>query len=733
MNDFEQPSVKTRLSPRSFPQTAHHLRWTMLCTVFLVTGLGCDGDEAGPQLAADAMVTPDTMPPALDAAPDATPMSPEMGAPIDAGSDSAVDATRDARPDANRDATSTSPDAASDAAPDGAPPVLDATPDALPTPPDAATDAALEMDATPDAAPPVPDAAPPIPDAAPDAIPDAANPCETFDDTFQPLLDEQCVQCHGGAAPSVQLDLSRGQSIAALTNRASVWGNDLVLVTPGNPGASFLIEKLRANPRHGLTMPPGAPSWSDDMIWHLANWIAEAAPGQEFNCDGPVLPAPGQDQGVPPDLDAGIEVDAAVVADAIVDADQNAICTTFDEAIQPLFDEDCVQCHTPDNLLAGLDLSAGAARNSLVGQSSQWDVDLVLVDPGQPHTSFLVEKLLANPRHGDRMPLVDAPWEAAKVDAVINWIAWGASDDAYCGQAEIPEPPDAAPPLEDAGEAIDLDAGVDEEPGELQCSNFADDIQPLIERTCRGCHIDIALGGLDLTGEVVLDNLIDIASSADPNLTLIVPGDVDQSYFVDKMLPNPTNGSRMPLGAPNWTPAQMLMLTDWIEAGAPRGDYDCEDAPPPDPEAEECVTFDEVIQPMLNAGCVRCHSTENPLGELDLSEGNAIGELVRADSIWDPELQLVSPRDPASSFLIEKLRANPSHGNQMPWNAAPWTDAEIDEVIAWINAGAHARDYGCEDAFVPPEEDAAPRPRIWTRRSRIPRRAEPSTTRFNPS
>jgi DNA-binding beta-propeller fold protein YncE len=48
-------------------------------------------------------------------------------------------------------------------------------------------------------------------------------------------------------------------------------------IVPGNPEASFLIEKLRPNPRVGLRMPNGFPPLSEGQIGLIATWIREGA------------------------------------------------------------------------------------------------------------------------------------------------------------------------------------------------------------------------------------------------------------------------------------------------------------------------------------------------------------------------------------------------------------------------------------------------------------------------
>jgi mono/diheme cytochrome c family protein len=101
------------------------------------------------------------------------------------------------------------------------------------------------------------------PDAAADAsaatAPDAGTaatcpPGEAQQRTSQLLLGS-CSGCHGQNQPAGNLRLASAPDLQALIGKASQCSGK-VLVTRGNPAASYLLQKLSPNPACGQIMPP---------------------------------------------------------------------------------------------------------------------------------------------------------------------------------------------------------------------------------------------------------------------------------------------------------------------------------------------------------------------------------------------------------------------------------------------------------------------------------------------
>ena len=86
-----------------------------------------------------------------------------------------------------------------------------------------------------------------------------------------------CVQCHTnvGRNPAGGLNLTSGNSYAALINAASLQRLGALRVIPGNPEASDLIQKLEgAAGIAGRRMPfNGPPYLTDGQILVIKRWI----------------------------------------------------------------------------------------------------------------------------------------------------------------------------------------------------------------------------------------------------------------------------------------------------------------------------------------------------------------------------------------------------------------------------------------------------------------------------
>lgn len=101
------------------------------------------------------------------------------------------------------------------------------------------------------------------------------------------------------------------------------------------------------------------------------------------------------------------------------------------ESIQTnIFNQSCAlsTCHVGSNAPLGLDLSAGNARENLVGVASVEVPELDRVDPGNPDDSYLVIKLEgSDPRMVQgRMPLNMPALSDEQIGTVREWIAGGA-------------------------------------------------------------------------------------------------------------------------------------------------------------------------------------------------------------------------------------------------------------------------------------------------------------------
>jgi hypothetical protein len=93
----------------------------------------------------------------------------------------------------------------------------------------------------------------------------------------------------------------------------------------------------------------------------------------------------------------------------------------------------------------------------------------------------------------------------------------------------------------------------------------------------------------------------------------------------------------------------------------------------------------------MAAGCPDCHDASTPSAGLDLSSA-----VLARDNLLDgpsgqcsPARTLVVAGSPETSYLINKLTGvGMCSGQRMPRGRPPLSDTQIDDVRAWIEAGA---------------------------------------------
>lgn len=104
----------------------------------------------------------------------------------------------------------------------------------------------------------------------------------TLQPTFQSIqslvFTPVCTGCHAGAAAPLGLRLDEGASYALLVNAPSVEVPSLMRVQPGNPDASYLIQKIQGTAAVGSRMPLNAPPLPQSTIDVIRQWIADGAP-----------------------------------------------------------------------------------------------------------------------------------------------------------------------------------------------------------------------------------------------------------------------------------------------------------------------------------------------------------------------------------------------------------------------------------------------------------------------
>lgn len=217
---------------------------------------------------------------------------------------------------------------------------------------------------------------------------------------------------------------------------------------------------------------------------------------------------------------------------------------SFSEDIVPLFERSaCYDCHydgTPTHydLTRPFDPDVGIVgrENSWVPNGSTWPL---VVDPGNAAESFLVIKLSGielDPKvDGGTMPMHLEPLTTSELAAVETWISNGAHDDAQFASAVAPI----------FGTEISMRKAAGR---------------------CTYCHYPGSPSGLNVLDVFdPVEGMVGVDSAYGGKI--VVPGDPDASVLMGK-LRGLGPGKQMPLHAPPFTPSQIQLVIDWIDAGA---------------------------------------------------------------------------------------------------------------------------------------------------------------------
>ena len=106
--------------------------------------------------------------------------------------------------------------------------------------------------------------------------------------------------------------------------------------------------------------------------------------------------------------------------------------------------------------------------------------------------------------------------------------------------------------------------------GEPDPSTYYDEIQPIFNQSCVGCHTkDVDRTTFSLMADDSYAYLVGVASVQVDTLLRVDPGDPDASYLVMKLeQDDPPSGVRMPRNTTPLDPSDIQKIRDWITAGA---------------------------------------------------------------------------------------------------------------------------------------------------------------------
>jgi hypothetical protein len=87
-----------------------------------------------------------------------------------------------------------------------------------------------------------------------------------------------CTTCHSGSAAPLGFRLEADVAYSMLVNAPSVEVPSLMRVAPGNPDASYLVQKLEGTAQAGARMPLNGQPLPAEVIAVIRQWIVDGAP-----------------------------------------------------------------------------------------------------------------------------------------------------------------------------------------------------------------------------------------------------------------------------------------------------------------------------------------------------------------------------------------------------------------------------------------------------------------------
>jgi len=178
--------------------------------------------------------------------------------------------------------------------------------------------------------------------------------------------------------------------------------------------------------------------------------------------------------------------------------------------------------------------------------------------------------------------------------------------------------------------------------------NFERDVAPILNAKCVACHgSGTKAKGLDLS------TLFGLRKGGDSG-PVVVSGKPEESLLV-KMV---ANGS-MPQGGKQLAQTEVALIGEWIKQGT-----------------ASAVTFEDNVEPILTANCVKCHGPELMTKSMNLATFAGVIKGSESGTV-------IVPGNPEASLLFQKVSAG-----AMPKGAQPLSSQEMAVIREWIEAGA---------------------------------------------
>lgn len=354
----------------------------------------------------------------------------------------------------------------------------------------------------------------------------------------------------------------------------------------------------------------------------------------------------------------------------------------FSDIQDNIFSTTCATsgCHVGAGAPQGLQLDAANSYANLVGVASSESPGVLRVNPGNPSSSYLIQKLEGTATVGAQMPLGGTPLPGSAITVIRQWITDGAIDDRA----------PAASPIRVASLSPTPGSDLTSPPSQI-IAGF--DRDPDASTVNANTFVLESSGGDGTFGD---GNETQVTA-----ISITVPATNTRSAVLEPTAALADDRYRVRLlgsGASMILDMDANALDGEFSGSFPSGngtaggEFAAEftiTTPPP-----VGTSLDEIQAAVFSVSCSGggCHSgpTGNSLPSgMDLtSADNSFANLVNVNSIQAGSLMRVNPGDPDNSYLVQKLEGTAASGVQMPFGVTPLSQATIDNIRAWITAGA---------------------------------------------
>ena len=328
--------------------------------------------------------------------------------------------------------------------------------------------------------------------------------------------------CHQGAGAPQGLRLEEAVSYAMLVNVASSEDPGVLRVAPGNPDASYLVQKLEGSASVGAQMPLNAAPLPQATIDVVRQWITDGAMDDRGASQDPVrvtslTPEPGSDGLAPGEIVATFdrELDVSTVNASTFLLEASGGDGTFGDGNET-------------------EIAAAAITTPMMSPTSA-TFDLAGVTLGDD--TYRVRLLGSGPS-------IILDIDANALDGEFSGL-FPSGDGTQGGDFE------AMFTVTTPSSGATLEA--------IQAAVFTP--------TCAtaGCHTgDSPPEGLRLDEGFSFDNLVEVPSNEVPELLRVDPGKPDESYLVQKIEGTAAEGAQMPLGGPPLDQNLIDDIREWI-------------------------------------------------------------------------------------------------------------------------------------------------------------------------